>query len=263
MTLIPMPAVRNSAVLTSMAVLLLAAAPAGAVVDIAPQEVGSDPGWSGNINVSYSKKTGNTDTDEGDVGGKIQYDNNRKSLAFIQGTYEQSKSSDVKTEDEMLTHARYLHKLYAETWYAEAFLQRYENTFRGIEGRWLAGGNVRWRFFSHPTLGKLYVGAGAFQEEIDYTDDYPGEDQSNTRLNSYLAYTLKLGESTDFSMVGYYQPNWEDSEDCYTAINAELKVHVVSGMYLSLSYEVDRDSHPPEGIEKVDEEISTSLIWEF
>jgi len=245
------------------ALWVFAAAPAWAVVDIAPQEVGAHPGLSGNIAASYSGESGNTDKDETDLSGKLQYDNGRKSLAFIQGTYEWSQSEDVKTEDDKLAHVRYLHKLRGETLYGEIFLQFYENVFREIDHRWLMGGNLRWRVLNSSGWGKLYVAGGAFQEEVNYTEDFLEEDNSMTRINSYLAYTHPLTEKSEFTMIGYYQPAFESAGDYYAAFDAELSLHVMSNMSLSLSYELDHDSRPPEGVEKNDQDIKASLIWKF
>jgi putative salt-induced outer membrane protein YdiY len=246
-----------------IASLVLAAAPAWAVVDIAPQEVGAHPGLSGNVAASWSVERGNTDKKETDLSGKLQYDSNRRSLAFIQATYEQSESSDVETENDTLAHARYLHKLYGDALYGEGFVQFYENVFQGIDHRWLAGGDLRWRFLNIPSVGKLYVGVGAFQEEQKFTEDFPEEDESTTRMNSYLAYTRPLTEESEFSVIGYYQPAFESTSDYYASLNAELVLHVVSDLYLSLMYEIDHDSKPPEGIDENDEAIKTSLVWKF
>jgi putative salt-induced outer membrane protein YdiY len=243
--------------------LLLTCIQSPAVEDIAPEEVGQEPGISGNISISYSSKSGNTEQDESDVGGKLKYDSNRSYLAFIQGTYEKTKSSDIKTEDEALLHSRYLHKLNSDTLYGEGFIQYYENVFQGIDHRVLAGGNVRWRFFHNTDLGKLFLGVGIFDEELNYTDDFPEEDKSMTRFNSYLAYTLQLTEKTEFSLIGYFQPAYDTANDYYTSLNAELTVHVISDLHIRLLYELEYDSRPPEGIEKTDTEITTSLVWKF
>jgi len=243
--------------------LVLVASTTLAVDDIAPEEVGENPGISGNLAISYSTKSGNTDLDERDLSGKLKYDSNRRYLAFIQGTYEKTESSDVTTEDEIFSHARYIHKLNRETLYGEGFLQYFENSFQGIDYRWLAGGNLRWRFFSSTDWGKLYLGAGAFQEELNYIDEFPEEDESMTRLNSYLAYTIKLAEKTDFSLIGYYQPAYDTANDYYSSIKAEITMQMVSDFYVSVMYEFEYDSRPPEGIEKKDREFTTSLVWKF
>jgi putative salt-induced outer membrane protein YdiY len=243
--------------------LVFAVSTALAVEDIAPEEVGEDPGISGNVSISYSTKTGNTEKDEYDVSGKLKYDSNRNYLAFIQGTYEKTVSSDVTTEDERLTHARYIHRLNSKNLYGEGFLQYYENSFQGIDYRWLAGGNLRWRFFSSRDWGKIYLGVGAFQEELNYTDEFSEEDTTMTRLNSYLAYTRKLTEKTEFSLIGYFQPAYDEVNDYYSSITAELSIHVVSDLYVNLVYEFEYDSRPPEGIAKEDREFTTSLVWKF
>lgn len=243
--------------------LLLTASTALAVVDIAPEEVETNSAVSGNIALSYSSKDGNTEKDEYDGSGKIKFDSRRNYLAFIQGTYEKTISSDVTTENETLIHARYLYRLNQETVYAEVFGQYHEDVFQGIDERWLTGGGLRWRYFYDPDVGKLYIGFGAFAEDIRYTADFPGKDETLSRFNSYLAYTRQLSEKTEFSLIGYFQPAIDDVDDYYTAINAELTVHVVSDLHLSLIYEMDRDSQPPEGIEKMDRETKVSLVWKF
>lgn len=246
-----------------MAAWFLSAAPAWAVVDIAPEEVSTNAGVSGNLSIACSTQSGNTEKDEADLSGKLKYDSARSSLAFIQGSVERTRSDEVTTEDEILAHARYLHKLRSETLYGEVFLQAYENTFKGIDTRWLSGANLRWRYFNNPKWGKLYLGGGAFREELNYTEEYPDEDDSKLRLNGYLAYAVRLSDKTTFSMIGYYQPSVTDSEEYYAAFDAELSVHVVSGLHLSLTYEIDRDSRPPAGIENVDQETTVALVWKF
>ena len=129
----------------SLLFFVLLTVPVWAVVDIAPEEIGRDPGFSGNVDMAYSVKSGNTDTADTDIGGKIAYDSLRRYLIFVQGTCEKGSSSGLEKEDEMLTHARHLYKLSGDVLYSEAFLQVHRNRFKGIEQRWLLGGNLRWR----------------------------------------------------------------------------------------------------------------------
>jgi hypothetical protein len=237
--------------------------PVRGIVKIAPVEVGDKPGVSGNVAGSFVSQTGNTEEDEADLSGRLQYDSNENYVAFIDGAYEYTLASDIKTEDEVYSHARYLHKLNAETLYGELFLQYRSDEFKGIDARWLAGGNLRWRFASNEKWGKLYVGLGAFQEKVDYIGSVPDSDESFTRVNSYLAYTNELTERIDFNMVGYYQPAFEDFDDFYSIGTAELNIDLVSNLSLSLLYELEYDSSPPIGIEKKDREFRTAFVWEF
>ncbi len=238
------------------------------IVDIAPVEVGEKPGVSGNVALSFAEKTGNTEKDEYDLSSKVQYDTNKTSLFFIQGSYERTESGDTKIEDQKFVHGRYLHKLNQETLYAEAFVQYRQNIFKGIQHRMLLGGGLRWRVFKTDDNGKFYIGLGAFDEKIDY---YPAlvvdEDINDLRMNSYVAYKQKLSESAKFSLVAYYQPSCEHSDDFYTSALAELEVKIYKQFSLNLLYEVDYDSHPPSlvtgDVKKQDRVMKTALTWKF
>ncbi len=236
---------------------------AWAVVDIAPVEIGEKPGLSGNVAGSYVSKNGNTEKDEYDFSGKVQYDSNQSYLIFLQGSYERTETFGYKTEDQKFSHLRYLHRLNEETLCGELFIQGKENIFKGIDKRWLVGGGIRWRFVSDAQWGKLYLGLGAFQEELDYTDGVPDKDESTVRQNSYLAYSHTLSDTTKINLIGYFQPSFEESGDHYTSAMAEVKVHVVYELYLSFLYEIDYDSNPPTGVRKRDTVTKTSLIWKF
>jgi putative salt-induced outer membrane protein YdiY len=234
-----------------------------AIVDIAPAEIGGAPGVSGNVAGSYVSKTGNTEKDEYDLNGKLQYDSNQSYLTFLQASYQRTDTFDYKTEEEKFAHLRYIHKLNDETLCLELFAQYKRNIFQGIDNRWLAGAGIRWRFLNDAELGRLYVGLGAFREDLDYNQHVTDEDVSTTRLNSYLAYTNALGESARLNLIGYYQPSFEDSGDYYGSFMAELTVHVIYELYLSFAYDIDYDSRPPSGVKKRDRMTKTSLIWKF
>ncbi len=243
--------------------VLFAVLPAWAIVDIAPVEIGEKAGVSGNVAASYASKSGNTEKEEYDFSGKIQYDSNESYLFFVQASYERAESFDVKTEDQLYSHARYLHKLGRDDLYGELFFQYRENVFKGIDTRYLLGANVRWRVVNKADFGKLYIGLGAFHEEMDYTDAVPDQDESTVRMNSYLAYTNQISDNAKLNMNAYYQPSLEQSSDEYLSFLAELELHVVKQLYLSFVYELDYDSMPPLGVEKQYRMVKTSLSWKF
>lgn len=250
--------------------LLTILMPLMAIVDIAPQEVGEKPGISGNIAGSYVGKSGNTEKKEYDLSGKIEYDSNKTFLTFLQGSYEFTESKSIKIEDQKLFHFRFLHKLNNETLYAELFSQYKQDVFKEINSRWLNGVNVRWRYFSDPELGKLYLGFGVMSEKISYTNSptdplgttvQPNENLA--RFNSYMAYKHDLSSNAKLSMVGYYQPRVEQSSDYYASYMAELELRIVKEIYLSLIYRYEYDSKPAVEVEKTDTMTKTSIVWKF
>lgn len=250
--------------------LLVVLTPLLAIVDIAPQEVGEKPGVSGNIAGSYIGKSGNTEKNEYDFSGKIQYDSNDDFLAFLQGSYEFAESKGVKIEDQKFFHFRFLNKLNDESLYGEFFSQYKQDIFKDISNRWLNGVNVRWRFVNSPEFGKLYVGVGVLFENIQYTNS-PTEpagtmiqpNENSLRLNTYMAYKHNLSSNAKLNMIGYYQPNLEQNSDYYASYTAELELHIIKEAYLSLIYRYEYDSKPAISVEKTDRTIKTSIVWKF
>lgn len=247
----------------TIALLILAATPAWCIVDIAPVEVGGKPGFSGHVAGAYSSKSGNTDKKDYELSGRILHDSDQDALAFLQGSYERATADDVTTDDESFAHARYLHRLRGDHLYGELFVQYKEDFFKGIDSRWLLGGDLRWRLFQSDSRGSLFLTVGAFQEETNYTDYVSDEDESTQRFNGNLIYTHHLTDRVDLNLVGYAQPVIDDWDDCYTSFLAELKVEVIGNLSLIVSYEIEYDSDPPEGVEKEDTTTKTALSWTF
>ncbi|MDD5157381.1 DUF481 domain-containing protein [Sulfurimonas sp.] len=250
--------------------LFIALMPLLAIVDIAPQEVGERPGFSGNIAGSYTGKSGNTQKNEYDFSGKIEYDNESNFLTFLQGSYELTESKGVKIEDQKFFHFRFLHKLNNESLYGEIFSQYKQDIFKDIDNRWLNGANIRWRFVDSSELGKLYLGAGILLENIQYVNspnDPAGTavqpDENSLRVNSYMAYKHNLNPSTKLSMIGYYQPSLEQGSDYYASFTAELELRIIKEIYLSLIYRHEYDSKPAISVEKRDTMTKTSIVWKF
>jgi putative salt-induced outer membrane protein YdiY len=257
----------GASILRHILLLLLTLLPAWAIVDIAPVEVGEKPGVSGHLALAYAEKTGNTEKDEYDMSAKVQYDTNETSIFFIQGSYERTESGNTKIEDQKFIHGRYLYKLHPRL-YAEAFVQYRQNIFKGIDQRLLSGGGARWHAFTTPLGAKVYLGLGAYDEQIDYYPQYVADDDlSDLRVNSYIAYKGKLSDSTQLNLIGYYQPSFDETDDYYASFLGELNVKIVGDFSLSLIYEIDYDSTPPQlvsgELKKQDRVIKTALKWKF
>lgn len=260
-----MEAVRSegSELIKFVLIVLAMAVNSLAIVDIAPQEVGEKPGVSGNIAGAYADKSGNTQKKEYEASGRLQYDSNTSYLFFVQAAYERSTSLGVEIEREIYSHARYLYKLNEATLYAELFTQARHNRFKDIDLRLLAGGNLRWRIVNNACFGKLYLGAGAFQERIDYIPLSPEQDLDTLRGNSYIAYTQQFSDQARYSMIGYYQPSLEETSDEYASLLAELQINIYKKLYVNFIYEIDYDSKPPQGVAKQDKTLKTSISWKF
>lgn len=242
---------------------LLISTPLFALVTIAPVDIGSHPGFSGNVSGSLSSKSGNTDKKEYVLGLRMQYDQGREYLMWGTFTYNYGENSGTKNEEKMYGHLRTIHALDEGEWCAELFLQSEQDDFKDIHERSLAGAGVRWRFFNSEEWGKGYAGIGGLFEKIDYSHPLINPHEANKRLNGYIAYTKNFSVGSKLSYIGYYQPLVTDRGDYVTSQTAELIVPVYGKLSLSLLAKYLYDSRPPIGVEKKDTTFLTNLLWEF
>ncbi len=234
-----------------------------ALISIAPVDIGSNPGFSGNVSGSLGSKSGNTNKDDYSLGLRLQYDEGEDYLVWGTVTYNYGESEGIKNEDRTYVHLRTVHALYEKEWCGELFIQSEQDEFKDIHERSLAGANVRWRFFNSDNLVKGYAGLGVLAEKIDYSHPLVNPHENNTRLNSYIAYTRSFMVTSKASYVGYYQPKLGDSSDYITAHDLELIVPIYEKLYLSMNAKYTYDSRPPLGVEKQDTMYKSALSWEF
>lgn len=234
------------------------------VVSIAPVDIGSKVGFSGNISGLLSSKSGNTEKNEYALGLRLQYDHGSDYLAWGTFTYNYGESKGSANEDKTYGHIRYIHALTdTKEFTSELFVQSEQDRFKDIKERSLAGAGVRWRFFNSDTWGKGYTGGGAFIEKIGYTDPSISAKEENNRFNLYLAYKKSFMHTSSLNYLGYYQPKIDDASDFVSTQTLELIVPIYGNLGLNMSAKYTFDSRPPIGIKKNDSAYTTSLQWEF
>lgn len=234
-----------------------------ALVSIAPVDIGSKPGFSGNISGSLSSKSGNTQKDNYSLGLRTQYDQGTDYLVWGILTYNYGTANDAKNEDKAYAHLRYIHSLRRDDLYSELFLQTEQDAFRDIKTRSLAGAGVRWRFLDSDNWGKGYIGMGGLVEKIEYSHPQINPSENNTRVNSYIAFTKNFMVTSKLSYVGHYQPKFVDASDFVSLQTVELNIPIYQNLGLSITARYAYDSLPPIGIEKKDTAYVTNLMWEF
>lgn len=234
-----------------------------ALVSIAPVDIGSNPGVSGNISGSLSSKSGNTQKDDYALGLRLQYDQGADYLVWGTFTYDYGSSNGIKNEDKTYAHVRYIHALDKNDWCAELFVQTEQDAFKDIKARSLAGAGGRWRFLNSEEWGKGYAGLGGFYEKIDYTHPQRNANENNTRINSYIAYTKSFPNASKLSYLGYFQPKFEDLSDYVSSQTLELIIPIYGKLNVGLTAKYAYDSRPPIDIQKKDTAFMTSLLLEF
>lgn len=233
-----------------------------AVVTIAPVEIGNNPGVSGSVELSMENARGNTDKDEYKGGMKVQYDNNSSYVTWVQASANYAEVEGTKNTNKTYVHLRYIHTFYErKDLIYETFGQSQTNEFTKVKNRFLLGGGYRYHLL-HESIGKVYIGAGAFYEHINYTTEIDPR-ENNVRANLYVSYTNQLGDDAKISYIGYYQPKFSNFSDYIVTNIVELEVHVYQKLFISVKVNYDYDAKPAIEVKKRDFTQTTSLVYKF
>jgi uncharacterized protein DUF481 len=234
-----------------------------AIVDIASVDFGEkEKGFSGSAYGSFQKSRGNTNKDEAEYGGRIQYDTN-KTITWLQGSVENDKANDVPNADNAFMHLRHIHQMFNPDWAMEFYTQIKQDKFQSLQNRTVFGMGPRYKIADSPTYGKLFMGLSVMNENIKYTDAQIDPEENSYRASTYLSYKISINRNLEFSYLGYYQPKIDNGSDYMTAWTTELMIHLTQVIDLSWQLEFDYDSQPGYDVSKTDTRQKFSFVYRF
>lgn len=234
------------------------------LITIVPVEVGQKPGTSGKIEAGLNTKRGNTHTDNYSASMRLNYDDNSSFVLWGELSGEYGEANNIQNTNNIYTHIRYIKAIDASHTRAEIFLQAEEDKFRAINARRVAGGGLRFKILDIFEGSKGYYGLGAMYEYIKYIDPLLDPKENNIRLNTYLAYTLKLNNNSNFAYTFYYQPSTDNFSDHVISNKLELQLQVYKKLFLKFNLSYNVDSVPPAGIEEdYDLRQTTTFVLDF
>lgn len=247
------------------ALACLWAGQASAIVNIENMRVGApEPGYSGHIDLAVSGDSGNTETTEASLGGRLQHHRDQ-TTNFAILSYEYGETNDRRNTNATFLHARHIVQ-YRPTRAWEAYLQAEQDEFTRLSFRGLAGGGLRFTLMEEDDRIGLYLGAGAYytretlEQRAGLSDD--GTDEYG-RASFYLSYQHKLNPQVSLMSTTYYQPRLDDGEDFRALEQASLRVKMNDRLSLKLSVDISHDSRPPQAVEKTDVSYFTGLSYSF
>ena len=252
--------------ISALAAFLLSgiAWPAAAIVPINVQ-ITPPEGYSGQAGLSINGQSGNKDEQEYTVNGLLRYKQNDDLFVLI-SDYSYSETNQVRDEDELFLHGRWIHEnQFAPSVDSEVFVQYQYDDFAGISDRELVGGNVRWRFDSKDETSEqqLIVGVGAFYESE--TSEATSLTDNTVRANLYTNIVHKHTGEYPFvaSASSYIQPALDDISDLRVLAVASLNFPIRPSLNVGFAVEVSHNAMPFEGVEKTDVDYGISLNYEF
>lgn len=247
------------------ALACLWAGQAYAIVNIENMRVGApEPGYSGNVDLSVSGNSGNTDTTAAALDSRLQHYRD-KVTDFVVLSYDYGETNGRRNTNSSFLHGRHIVQ-YRPRRAWESYLQAERNEFTRLSFRGLAGTGLRFTLAEADDRIGLYLGAGAYytRETLEFrpglTDH--GTDEYGS-ASFYLSYKHQLNPQVSVMSTTYYQPRLDDGEDFRALEQASLAVKMNDRLSLKLSLDIRHDSRPPQTVEKTDVSYFTGLSYQF
>jgi putative salt-induced outer membrane protein YdiY len=221
-----------------------------------------EEGFSGNVKLSISNTSGNTEKEEYSLGSKLQWHQGEITDYLLLST-DYAKSAGVKSSDSAFAHLRHIQQFHpAVAW--EAYLQVEKDQFARLEYRGLAGGGLRFTLLEGESRGAVYLGLGAYYSEERIDNSYADAGTETLwRGNSYLLLKYQINPDAAVMSTTYYQPASGNPDDYRLLEQAGLKVKLTDRLSLVISYDLRFDNDPPLGVEKRDSTFKTSFAVDF
>lgn len=229
----------------------------------------AEDGWNGNVQLSLSGESGNSEKREIEIGSHIRWTNqNFEWLNWYSRLREEQDG--IITDNETYLHTRLIHN-HKKALADEYFIQ-YENApFDGLKRRLLVGAGLRWHNWNNPKIsdetssGHGYQGFGVFQEKIREIDFDVTSVEKNYRANLYSHWIYQHSgvNAVSTSATLYIQPNVADMDDVKALLQAQLTLPITEKVNLQWQWQSKWDSRPPSGISKKVHEANMQITYSF
>jgi putative salt-induced outer membrane protein YdiY len=220
-------------------------------------------GFSGNVNISATAITGNTDFQIINAVTHLYYDWG-KDYTFFVGNAGYGWQNKEAFSNEALAHLRYVIWI-NNLLQTELFIQFNYNKKRLLLARELYGTGIRLKLITEKSLKIRYGLAYMFErEEYDLpANSVHGRITNASRISSYATFNILLKDGFLFISVTYFQPkisNWKD----FKSISDNSFVSELSSLIdLTFGVSLRYDSRPPDAIKKLDTVTKFGLSIKF
>lgn len=248
----------------SVVLILLAAAPASGQVNIERLRLGGDSlGITGAATVSVTLSSGNTETQRGDLGLRLDWlRNGTESFMVVSGDFDWTGGKRVSNRG--LAHVR--HIIGRSTRLSpEAFAQINYDKSRNLDFRGLVGAGLRVRVYSG-VRGRASLGAAWMyeHEKLDLpTGSIHAVETDHHRLSSFLTVSLTPREGVALASTTYAQPRFDAFDDIRVLSQSRLSVQVLGPLTLDVTFDLSYDADPPDDTESLDTYLRTGIGIRF
>ncbi len=222
-------------------------------------------GISGEAGLSINGQSGNKDEQEYSANGLLRYKKSTDLYVLI-GDYSYSETNDMRDEDELFLHGRWVRQdQFGKSIDSELFVQYQYDDFADISGRSLIGANVRWRneVKNSNAERQVIVGTGLFYESE--TSEQTSVTEDTIRANVYT--NLVYRHTGDFPYVvsasTYIQPAVDDLSDLRMLGVGSINFPIRPSLSIGFDIEVKHNSTPFSDVKKTDIDYGVTLVYTF
>ena len=222
-------------------------------------KLNSSEGLNGTLTFYISAKTGNTDIQEFEIDGRVNFKGN-KFYSFLIGQGEYGWNKGKEYSNNALLHFRYIREL-NEIFNPEFFAQINYNKSRLLEFRSLIGLGLRTTIISDSTIDFTYGTAYMYEyENLDNTKSILQLDKTYFhRWSNYISYSNIVSKNSRLSFVVYAQPRFDDFSDIRMLSENHLSVGLTDRLFLSCNFSLMYYSKPPIDVKKLDTNTKVGL----
>lgn len=219
----------------------------------------SSNGFNGNLSFYISAKTGNTDTQEFEIDGRLNFKGD-KFYSFLIGQGEYGWNKGKEYSNNALLHFRYIREL-DEIFNPEIFVQINYNKSRLLLFRSLAGLGMRITLLSDSVSNFTYGTAYMYEyENLDNSKSiFQLSETKHHRWSNYISYSNTLTNNSRLSIVIYTQPRFDNFNDLRMLSENHLSVGFTNRLSLSINFSLMYYSRPPIGVKELDTNTKVGL----
>lgn len=197
----------------------------------------------------------------------------KHTLMVLTGTNKAQVASDIQLQNTGFFNLKHLYN-FRKKFYPELFVQYQWDAERGMESRFLSGGNLRYNVFRKENKTLLLAIGGMYEREVWNYTAVPDEKKPSSspddvtnnffKYNFRFKYTQKFMKNKSYFSVGaYVQGKPQDFEYLRIAPFANIHIDLVKGLAFDSRFSGIYDFKPVVPIDNFYYSFTNSLVISF
>lgn len=218
--------------------------------------------WSAVVDLAFSGASGNDQTTILTSGFRLTHLRTERFELELTGSVRYGRSEGREVARNLKSGLK-LDVLPAARWSPFISVTGERDPFRKLDLRSNSGAGLKFAFWRSPQ-GSASISGAVLHSYEDFISppDTPLEPRHSARWSWRFKGDRRLGERILIENLSLYQPVWDHSSEYLLSMVTSIRVPMNKHIALSFSHSFERDSMPPEGVEKDDHLVRAGLTIE-